>query len=317
MFALCCKIKIGDSSFTSVREIHISRSIYKIAATAVLKLPVTAMLKQEGEPSTKVETAKQIAVGDQVEIELGYNRAYHLEFKGFVRNINYATPLEIECEDYYYPLRSRSVSLQGKTTLEEVLQKCSLAIGYTAKINISSFQVDNKPVASVLAKLKTDYGVHIFFDLLGNVYATEPAKVVGGQVKYKLRENVIKDDSLKFRRAADVKLKIKAICFYKDGEEVEASIGVDGGETKTLHFYDVESENELALLADAELKRHSYDGYEGTIETFLFPFAEPTMVAQVVDDVYKERDGKYYIDSVEVRFSTSGARRKVSLGLKM
>lgn len=314
---LCCKIKIGANTFTGIREINISRSIYKIAATAVLKLPVTAMLKQEGEPSTMVETAKQINVGDNVEIELGYNGTYNMEFKGFVRNVNYATPLEIECEDYYYPLRSKSVTLQGKTTLEEVLQKCSLTIGYAAKINISSFQIDNKPVASVLAKLKTDYGLNIFFDLLGNVYATEPAKVVGEKVKYKLRENVIKDDSLKYRRAADVKLKIKAICFYKDGEEIEASIGVDGGEVKTLHFYDVESESELALLADAELKRHSYDGYEGMIETFLLPFAQPTMVAQVIDDIYKERGGEYYIDGVEVSFSTSGARRKVSLGLKM
>ena len=69
-------------------------------------------------------------------------------------------------------------------------------------------------------------------------------------------------------------------------------------------------------LAGEELKRYSFDGYRGKIETFLFPFSLPGMVAELDDPVYQERNGTYFIESTEVSFSTQGARRTVELGIK-
>ncbi|OAV63744.1 hypothetical protein Barb6XT_03062 [Bacteroidales bacterium Barb6XT] len=103
-------------------------------------------------------------------------------------------------------------------------------------------------------KLKTDCGLNIFFDLEGRVYAAEPYRVTGDTVKYKLRANVLKSDDLKYQRAEDVKLKIKAVCIYRDGMKVEAETGTDGGTAKTVYFYDVENRKELSVPADAELK---------------------------------------------------------------
>lgn len=72
-----------------------------------------------------------------------------------------------------------------------------------------------------------------------------PYKVVGDAVKYRLRYNVVKDDDLKYQRAEDVKLKIKAVCIYKDGTKVEAEIGPKDGTEKKLYFYDVKDQQEL------------------------------------------------------------------------
>jgi len=317
MYVLCSRINIGGMSFQGVHDVRIERSIYKLEATSIIKVPVTAILQYSGMPPTEIETAKTIKAGDPVSIELGYDGNYNLEFKGYVKLLNLKTPLEIVCEDAFYLTRKKSITLSGKTTLENVLKKCGLDIGYCAVLTLSQFQVDNKPVSWALGKLKKDYGLSIFFDTSGKVYACEPFKVVGDTVKYALRKNVIKDDDLKYQLAADVKLKIKAVCIYRDGTKVEAEIGTSDGTEKTIYFYDVKDKNELATLANAELKRYSYDGYSGKIETFLFPFAAPAMLAELRDEVYNERDGRYYVESVAVNYGRSGARRTVEIGLKI
>ena len=66
MFVLCCEIKIGSVSFKSVHDVKIKRSLYDLAATATVKVPVTAVLKHAGEPPTHIETAQVVKVGDKV-----------------------------------------------------------------------------------------------------------------------------------------------------------------------------------------------------------------------------------------------------------
>ena len=138
----------------------------------------------------------------------------------------------------------------------------------------------------------------------------------GETVKYVLRENVISDNELKYQLAEDVKLKVKAVCYYKDGTKIEGELGEDGGETRTFYYYDVKDAAELKTLAQEELKRYSFDGYRGKITTFLLPYALPGMVASIEDKVYNERSGDYFIESVETSFGTGGGRRTVEIGIK-
>ena len=76
-----------------------------------------------------------------------------------------------------------------------------------------------------------------FFDINGNLYAGKAHDVKGETVKYRLRYNVVKDDDLKYQLANDVKLKVKAICYYKDGTKIEGEIGEEGG----LSYYSIYS----------------------------------------------------------------------------
>lgn len=319
MFVLCAKIKIGGASFNSVHEVRVKRSLYDLAATAAVKVPVTAVLKQAGEPPTHIETANAIKVGDKVEIKLGYDGIMNTEFVGYVKRLNYKVPIEIECEDEYYKTRwINCVYSKKETSLKQCLNEVltGIQIGKVADLTLKNFVVNNKPGSWLLGYLKKEYGLMVYFDKDGRLYAGKAHEVKGATVKYKLRENVISDDELKYQLAQDVKLKVKAICYYKDGTKIEGELGEDGGEQKTLYYYDVKDASELKTLAQEELKRYSFDGYRGKIKTFLFPYALPGMVANLEDDVYNERSGSYFVESVETTFGTGGARRTVEIGIK-
>lgn len=319
MFVMCCDIKIGSVSFKAVNDVLIKRSVYNLAATAVIKIPVTAVLKHAGQPPTHIETANAIKVGDPVVIKLGYDNQLNEEFKGYVKRLNYTVPLEIECEDEFYRTRSANCVFSKKETslkscLSEILP--SVQIGFCAALTLKNFIVNNKPGSWVLGLLKKEYGLSVFFGPDGKLYAGRTTDFTGDVVKYRLRYNVIRDSELKYQRAEDVKLKVKAVCYYKDGTKIEGEIGEDGGENKTLYYYDVKDAEELKELATLELKRYSYDGYRGRIETFLLPFVMPCMVADIDDPVYNERNGSYLVESVETRFGTGGGRRTVEIGIK-
>ena len=320
MFVLCCEIKIGSITFKSVHDVQIKRSIYNLGATATVKVPVTAVLKQTGEPPTYIETAEAVKVGDPVQIRLGYDGQMNTEFIGYVKRLNYKVPLEIECEDEYYKTRSvNCVFSKKETSLKQCLSTIlpGIKLGSCIDLTLKNLVINNKPGNWVLGYLKKEYGLTVFFDINGKLYVGKAHDVQGEKVKYQLRYNVIKDDDLKFQLAADVKLKVKAICYYKDGTKIEGELGEEGGENKTLYYYDVKDAKELKMLAQEELKRYLFDGYRGKIETFLFPFALPGMVAELDDPVYQERSGNYYIESVDVSFGTGGARRKVEIGIKV
>lgn len=320
MEVLCSEITIQGKRFNGVNDVKIVRSIYELSAVATIKVPVTAVLKQKGAAPAKIETAKAIKRGDRVVVKLGYNGALRTEFCGYVKNINLATPIEIECEDEFYKCRQRSVKLSGTTSLADLLRLCELDAQHVETLNLRNFAITDQPtpsVASVLAKLQTDYGLTLFFDLDGKFCAARPERLVGEKVKYELRRNVISDDDLTYHRSDDVKIEIKAVCIKRDGTKIEATKGAKDGASKTLYFYDVQDVNELATLADIELRRNSYDGYDGSIETFLMPFAAPCMVADLTDPIYSDRDGSYFIEAVTTTFGMSGARRTVTLGTKI
>ena len=314
MLVLNADITIGSKRFRAVHAVTVKRSIYSLGATATIKVPVTAVLRSTTAPPTRMDTAQVVKVGDPVEVRLGYNGRYYTEFRGYVRAVNLKTPLEIECEDEFYNTRTRSVKLSGTTTLKALLGKLGLDVAYAEDLTLKNFVVPDKPVSAVLAKIKKDYGLSIFFGLDGKMYACRPEKVIGDRVNYQLRGNVINDDDLQFLKKEDIKLCIKAICFQKDGTKVEATKGDKDGAQRTLYFYDVGSAAELATLAQRELERYKYDGYNGSITTFLEPYAAPAMVARLVDPVYPERSGQYYIESVETTYGSGGGRRKVELG---
>lgn len=322
MYKLDCHITIGSVTFKTVQEVTIKRSTREANATAVIKVPVTAVLKQKGGEKTYIETAKQIAVDDKVTIKLGYDGSLKTEFVGFVKRLNYTVPLEIECEDWYWKLRRSSIKKSyASTTVKQLLNDVLSGSGATVHpstidLALKNTIVDNKTGAWVIEKLKSDYGLTVFFDLQGRLYAGKAYQVKGDRVKYELRGNVIKDDDLKYYRADDYKLKVEAKSYDRNGAKLETSVGAEGGESKTLFFYDVKDAANLKSLAEAELKRYSFDGYRGKIETFLIPFAEPGMIAAITDPTYNQRSGNYYIESTEVKFGRSGGRRIVELGIK-
>ena len=328
--SLNCKIAIERKSdnalltFTSLNNCEIEKSIYQLGTTAKIKIPASARLRQSGTLATdSVQVGKQFARGDKVTIQLGYNNDLRTEFTGFIYRINFTTPLEIECEGYEFMLRSNYEAKTYKSTnLKEVVAYLLDGTGVKIsqdlpKINYTNFILPAaKSRLEMMQEIKDKYGLTAYFidDLLYIGLAYTPDF---GMVKYAIGINTIKDNELKYRYGADVRLKVKAICIKKDNTRIEAEIGDKDGQIRTLYFYDITSKEELNKLAIQEIEKYKYDGYEGKITAFLQPFAQPGMRADLSDPIYSEKSGVFYITGSKVTFGRNGARRIVEIGIKI
>lgn len=325
-----CHIIVGDYSFTAVNDVIVKRSIYSIGSTAKMKIPATAYFKQAGEPKTAVETAKQFKTGDDIVIKLSYLAyPYNIEFKGFVKRINYAFPVEIECEDWIYWLRRKQIkkSWEPGVTLKKVLNyiisdthRDIKLSGEVPQITFTGNFPINSNAADALQRIKDEYGLIAYFETDGTLYVGLSYVPDKGVVKYHLggeQSNVVTAKDLKYRFADDIRLKIKAINIKLDNTRIEAELGDSDGEQRTLYFYNIESKQELEMLAKQEIDKLKFDGYDGKITSMLIPFSEPGMTAEITDPEYPDRSGSYYIESTEVRYGINGARRIVEIGNKM
>jgi hypothetical protein len=147
-------------------------------------------------------------------------------------------------------------------------------------------------------------------------YAKGDSEVSKEAVKYRLGFNAIKDNHLKQR---DVKQHPIEVMYYKrmaGGEKIAVNSDVfkDAKITHGKLLNHAGSKGDLEQMAEEKAYRLNYDGYEGSIEAFLQPYAEPGYQAYISDGRYPELDGNYLIESTEVYFGVNGARRILELG---
>lgn len=322
------KITIGGKILSRINGVSIKRSIRVVGDTCIIKCPTSAVIARAGEIVSEQLTATAIKVGDEVEVNLWYNdERSNKDFHGFVKNIAYKKPLEIECEDYLYLLRQEKVCKSyKKTTLKELLGELIKGIKQVSlskdcdDVNITDFNLCGKygeaiSRASALQMLKDKYGLAIYFNTWGELYAGILYKQNLGTVKYRMGWNVIRNKSkLHYRKAEDVKVQIKVVNIDGKGTRTEAVVGDGSGAERTVFLYDVKDKSELEKLAKNELNKYKHDGWEGKLVTFLEPAAEPAMVASFTDDLYPDTAGDYVIESVETNFDVNGATRSIEIG---
>jgi hypothetical protein len=339
-FTLNSNITIGSYKRVKPHEVKITLSLTDYVDKAVIKLPASARLVNAAkEVSNTIQTALQFNEGDKVIIELGYNGKLVKEFEGFVSRVNVATPVEIEVEGYSYQLRK--VQPKSKVfknaELKDVLQY--IVTGTDIKLSsliprckIQKLVINGHTGQEVLELLKKALGELLYINFHGTeLYAglayLNPQKTV----VYRLGWNVIKDTNLKQRKATNDKITIIYRGKKKDGTHVEATIkskgqtavvttegsAGNGGETKTIVTHAVTDKATLQAMAAAKLKKLSYDGYEGKITAFLQPFCQHGWKAKLIDKTYPERSGEHIVESVEVTYGMSGARRTVQIGERL
>jgi hypothetical protein len=319
-FVLACDISVGAYRFRQVNEVTIEKSWRELGDKCELRLP-----------ALKRRLEEVIAPGDAVSVKLWYSGlAVHEEFNGYVRRVSPNIPFELECEDHIYYFRKTPIKKSwSSTTLKEVIEylvgevnsKHSAGITVSTKlpdVNLKPFVIEaGNTAATALQKIRENFGLVSYFK--GRELFTGLAyQQTFGNMKYSFAWNVITND-LKYRNEDDIQLKVKAIGITRDNKKVVVDdIGDAEGEQRTLYFYNVSDKAQIKKLAEEELKRLKYTGYEGTIDTFLYPYAEPLMTAEIFDPKYAEkRAGTYIIDSVKTQFGAYGARRTVELGVKL
>lgn len=318
MYVLTAEITIAKYKFTQIVNVEIESTTRLLSDTATIELPLSAVL----ENTQRLSLEKEIKRGDEVLIKLGYDNNLNTEFEGYVTSLKADKTLKISCEDKMFCLR-KPIANKGfkNTTLKYVLGYLSTTFkfnlnGKVPEINLDAFIIKNLTGLQVLEKLKKDYGLTIFFDENKELYAGLAYVYKGNTVKYDLSLNVVKSN-LSFKKADDLKFKIKAISILKNNERIEVETGDTEGDLRTLYFKGISSKVELEKLANEEIQKYKYDGYEGKLTAFGLPFTKVGSDAKIVDENYPGREGTYYVESVKTTFGQSGFRRNIELGIKL
>ena len=321
MFILESKVEIGSYIFNQVNEIEITKSVEELSDTAVIKLPTRFKVRQNGEQKF---TEDAIKVGDKVTITLGYEGKYSgVEFTGFVKKISPKIPLEIHCEDALWVLRRKNITRSWeKTTMKEILTEVVKGTPVQLANNIPSVNLDkwiikNANGAQVLESLKKDLLMTAFINDEGKLYCgLQQLTNVGQTVVYDLNYNLV-ENNLEFKSKEERKIKIKYTYIDKENKRKSIEVGDPDGEQRTYHTSVISDTKKLEEMANAEIEKLKYDGFEGDVTSFLIPYATRGMKAKLLDNEHPNREGNYFIKKVVTTFGTGGARRKITIGNKL
>ena len=321
MFTLDSHIQIGAIRFDQVVDVKITRSVDLLSDTATIELPTRFVLKDSNEQQS---TERVFKAGDPVSITLGYLDHFSKEeFVGFVTSVEPGTPVKVHCEDAVWKIRQKSCNKNFKAVdisevLNYILEGTGVSLsGKTPKVQFKKFLLKNVNGAQALQKIKDEFGLSLYLDNEGKLYAgLRQTEGDGTVVTYDLEGNIQKQ-SLQYKTADEVKIKLTAKGWKQDNTHVQVEVGDPEGENRTWQTYGVDNAETLKTLAKSRLDELKYEGYRGSLTSWLIPFADRGMTSAVIDARYPEREGNYFIPKVVVTFGKRGAKRTVTLGRKI
>ena len=285
-------------------------------------MPSKFIVRQNGEEKL-VENA--LKVGDKVSIKLGYEEKYEgVEFTGFVVAIGSKIPLEIKCEDAMWLLRRKNIThaFNDKTPLKTILQKVveNTELELSDKIpdvEVEKFIIRNANGTQVLQKLKEHLALSIYLDSEGKLYAgLEQLNNLHKEAIYDLNYNLV-ENNLEYKTAEQKRLRIKYTYMDSKNKKKSVEVGDKDGELRTFHTSIISDEKKMEEMAHAEMQKLKYDGFEGSVKSFLIPFSTNGMTAVIKDKEHPNREGKYFIKKVVTSFGNNGARREISISNKL
>ncbi|MCW3168906.1 late control protein [Chryseobacterium sp. 09-1422] len=321
MFILKGTIKVGEFTFHSISDVEITKSVDELVDTAVFKIPSRFKIRENGELKFTEEALK---VGDKVSITLGYEKKYEgVEFTGYVASIGSKIPLEIKCEDSMWLLRRKNITKAfGKTTLKEILQE--VVYGTEIKLSdkiphlaIDKFIIKNQNGTQVLQYLKENYPVVAFIDDDQKLYVgLQQLTNIGQEAIYDINYNLV-ENNLEYLSADQRRVKVRYEARDKANKVIRVEIGDYDGELFEVKLNNISDEKTLRTLAENALVQRKYSGFEGSVKSFLIPFATRGMAAKIKDRDHLNREGKYFINKVVTSFGTDGARRDVHISNRL
>lgn len=316
MYTLDFEVKIGEFYLGMVDSITIHKSVELLADTCEIVLPAARLNKA-------LEVEEQIKRGDEVSVSIGYKEVgIKEEFKGYLQRISTdGGSIKLFCEDDLFQFRKDLPNEElKKISLSDLLSKVVKGIGKNYKVNCSYTWVYDKFVIrdatgyDVLKKVQEECGADIYLKD-GVLHIHPPGEVIGKERFYDFAVN-IEEAELSFKRAEDKKVKVVVKAIMPDGKVKEIEVGSTGGEKVEVkcHASDTAS---MKARGEAEVKRRTFDGYDGSITTWLIPECKPGDTASIHDGDYTYKDGTYFVRSVTTDFSEGGGKRKVELGYRL
>ncbi len=328
MYDMNWKVSIGEYRLGIIESVKIKRSVELLSDTATITLPSTVYNKS-------MEDLKKLKRGANVVIELGYNGDYYTEFDGYVESLNYERDsLKINCEDAIFLYRevalanielvnngvkqilehvNLEVTNQYKSSDESKQGPYTLSCDYD--FSYDKFVINGMNAYDVLKKIQEEAKPNIY--LKEKVLHVHPmyAQTFGEKQYYDFSIN-IEDSDLKYEDADDRKVQVEIEYIDKDGKSQKVTLGDTGGKKVTRKNYTSDSAS-ATLLAQEELKNRVYTGYAGSFTGWMIPYCDAGYVVNIKDSEDESKAGSYYVLAVEVNFSKSGGKRKITIGKKL
>ena len=327
MFKMSYNIEIGSYRLKHVESVKITRSVENLMDTATIVTPATVFNKA-------LEVQEKLKASSPVKIQLGYDDNLKTEFEGYLKSVKTdGGSLTLECEDALYLFRGSVKNAENKNiTVKTLLQKMILELEQgnedLKKLHITlncqydfsyeKFTTVNASGLEVLKKIHDEAKPNIF--LKDNVLHIQPLYFDMGlpTIAYNMAVNIDRDGmNLKYRRADERKLKVTAKGKNSARKEISVTIGEPNGDTETINFPGVTTEEQLKKLAQTAHDGKVYEGYEGDFTAWLVPYIEPGYSVMLKDDDDEVKNGKYYVLKVDTTFDSSGGKRIVGLGKKL
>lgn len=255
--------------------------------------------------------------GDPLKIALGYNDKLVEEFTGYVTEVSADIPVRLKCEDEMWKLKQLPVNYVSKAaTLDGLLR--AICPGYEVDalegVQLGAVRLAKTTAAKVLDKLRSDYGLFSYMKgktlVCGKYYADDSE---AAPVRFHLERGVVGHD-LKYQRAEERLVKVTVKSISSKGERIQAQVGEDGGDTLDFTRNDIKDRASLEAEARRIYEQYKQDGYKGGFTAFGVPRVQHGWKAELVSDLYPERNGTYYVDAVGKTFGTGGYRQEVKIG---
>lgn len=316
MYTMGYDIQVGDFRLGMLDKVEIHRSVELLADTAVITLPAS-------EYNKALEVESMIKRGDRVSVKIGYTETgLREEFSGYLQRIGTDNgSITLECEDDLFKFRVPVPDeVLKNVSLDTLLKKVVDGVGGGYEIDCDytwsyeKFVIHTATGYDVLKKVQEECGADIY--LQGNVlHIHPPATKMGEEVYYDFSMNVESCD-LTYRRAEDRKVRVVVKALLPDGKVKEYEVGATGGDRVEIRSASSDDAS-MKQRGETEVKRLSFDGYDGTITTWMIPYCEPGYVAELRDPDYDYKDGRYYVRAVTTEFSRDGGKRTIELGIRL
>lgn len=310
-------IRIGGFRLKMVEKVSIKRSVELLSDTATITLPGTVFNKA-------INIEDKIKVGDDVEIQLGYNDNLKEEFKGYLKAIKTdggSLTLELEDDIYLFRKSVKDEEMKNASVKNILANICSQVGGFSVScdydFSYDKFVINNATGYDVLKKIQDEASPNIY--IKDKVLHVHPQYAeIFGEARYDFSRNIERDGTdLKYKSEDERKLLVVVEGTDETGATVSVEKGTTGGDKMTLKLPGVSSKSSLEQKAQSVLDQKVYTGYEGSFQTWLVPYVDAGYKVRITDPDYEVKDGTYYVLSVETTFSKDGGVRKITLGKRL
>lgn len=316
MYTMIFDITIGNFKLGMLDRVTVHKSVELLADTAQIVLP-------GAEYNAALQIEDKLKRGDKVCIKFGYEETgLETEFEGWLQRITTdGGSLTLTCEDdlFLYRKRMDNQVLQ-KCTLKELLETVVRNAGQDHKVSCtydwtySKFVINNATGYDVLKKVQEESGADIYIKD-GTLHVHSAGERIGEERLYDFGLNVEKTD-LSYRKLSDKRLQVTVKANMPTGYVKEIDCGSAGGDKIEIKC-PTSDEASMKARGELEVRRRSFDGYEGSITGWLVPMCKPGDSAVLRDRDYEYKDGTYFVAAVTTEFGRDGGKRKVTLGFKL